>query len=279
MAALANRSPTSHLCWYAWILLLFHNDTEPSPSFSFHSAPMWSQREGGMIKSPRAQWVLRGGYLTKLANHRTHDLRDKAGWSPFTGVFLLGLREEFLPTCSWSLRNSCHRSCALYMKEAITKAYTLRERGERQKVLPLQVISSYPLIWSKPANDIHWRAGGFVLEVWQRDYFWFWCSYCLWFFFFTNTSSDERKVEPTNLTPTPVIFLPRSMLTMFSNLVTEVFFSKLAQTSLQATRLSTLRGSLRKQMLKSFQRFKKTESSMKQKDTWVMCSTSKRPQD
>lgn len=157
--------------------------------------------------------MLRGGYLTKLANHRTHDLRDKAGWSPFTGVFLLGLREEFLPTCSWSLRNSCHRSCALYMKEAITKAYTLRERGERQKVLPLQVISSYPLIWSKPANDIHWRAGGFVLEVWQRDYFWFWCSYCLWFFFFTNTSSDERKVEPTNLTPTPVIFLPRSMLT------------------------------------------------------------------
>ena len=65
----------------------------------------------------------------------------------------------------------------------------------------------------------------------------------LWVFFFLQIQVVMReKVEPTNITPTPVIFLPGAMLTMFSNLVTKVFFSKLAQTYLQATRLSTLRG-------------------------------------
>lgn len=64
----------------------------------------------------------------------------------------------------------------------------------------------------------------------------------LWVFFLQIQVVMREKVEPTNITPTPVIFLPGAMLTMFSNLVTKVFFSKLAQTCLQATRLSTLRG-------------------------------------
>lgn len=80
------------------------------------------------------------------------------------------------------------------------------------------------------------------MEVWQGALFLFLMLLLSLWVFFTNTSTDERKVEPTNITPTPVIFLPGAMLTMFSNLVTKVFFSKLAQTCLQATRLSTLRG-------------------------------------
>lgn len=124
----ANHPPTSHLCWY---LASSFSTMTHSPLPHFLATQLQCEAKEKLVwPSPPKHSECWGVVIWPSWPITGPTTRDKAGWSPSTGGFLLGLREEFLLTCSWSLRNSCHRSYAFYMKEAITKAYTLR--GEKR---------------------------------------------------------------------------------------------------------------------------------------------------